>query len=79
MENTTAGATTPRVEVDMNRETGEGSMFVADDATPAEIRAAHAEIDAAGWEALDSFETGDDYDTDDHGRSVVPLVRNPGN
>lgn len=72
----------PRVTLELNHETGEGSLHVADEATSGEIRAALDEIAVAmdkngvgGWEVVSYLESGDDDVLDEHERLVYPVVR----
>lgn len=63
------------VLVTINEDVEAGWMFIHPDASTAEIRAALGLIDAAGYEELDSLETGDDPAVDEEGRTMVPLVK----
>lgn len=67
--------TAERVSVSFDHDAGEGWMCIHPDASTKEIRAGLNQVDEAGFEELDTMETGDPEQWDEHGRQMVPLVR----
>src|SRR5258708_6698836 len=59
--------TVERVSVSLNHDAGEGWMYIHPSASTSEIRAALDQVDSAGFEELDTTETGDEPEFDDLG------------